>query len=295
MEILKRINKNKCFIFVIRTVLPFMIPFIFEIPEKYIVREAQVIIVLIISIIDMTLIFEIGKLQRKDEEQNFKNRIARDAYSNIYELNERKRNYIVSKSYKKEYKLKKESIPYDIHEYIGEICSSFRNVVSQITDINKEYMSVSFIYRYIYDSVSENDQNWKWVVGREQTMQTPLNNFVDQEDTVYHTLIKGNETVVFYNDKQSMAEVGRYHMSTRDERHSKIGSIFGVRLMFSNNAEPFVEGIMVISTYGKKFIINSDTKKINRLRRLLIDDLLPSYQRILETEMGMLYLRHLGN
>lgn len=125
--------------------------------------------------------------------------------------------------------------------------------------------------------------------------KTPLNNFEDQKDTVYHTLIKGNETVVFYNDKQSMAEVGRYHMSARDERHSKIGSIFGVRLMFSNNAEPFVEGIMIISTYGKKFIINSDTKKINRLRRLIIDDLLPSYQRILETEMGMLYLRHLGN
>lgn len=40
--------------------------------------------------------------------------------------------------------------------------------------------------------------------------------------TVYHTLIKGSETVVFYNDKQSMAEVGRYYMSARDERHSRI-------------------------------------------------------------------------
>lgn len=30
----------------------------------------------------------------------------------------------------------------------------------------------------------------------EQTMQTPLNNFVNQNDTVYHTLL-GKDTVVF--------------------------------------------------------------------------------------------------
>lgn len=97
------------------------------------------------------------------------------------------------------------------------------------------------------------------------------------------------------NDKQSMAEVGRYYMSARDERHSRIGSIFGVQLMFSNNAELFVEGVMVVSTYGKKFVPSNDINKINQLKRLVIDDLLPSYQRMLETEMGMLYLRHLDS
>ncbi|RHQ12194.1 hypothetical protein DW987_02135 [Ruminococcus sp. AM50-15BH] len=186
-------------------------------------------------------------------------------------------------------------MPYNIHEYIAEICDSFRNVLAQVTDINKEYVSVSFIYHYIYKNVSEDDKNWKWIVGREQTMQTPLNQFVEKENTVYHTLIKGSETVVFYNDKQSMAEVGRYYMSARDERHSRIGSIFGVQLMFSNNAELFVEGVMVVSTYGKKFVPSNDINKINQLKRLVIDDLLPSYQRMLETEMGMLYLRHLDS
>lgn len=74
-----------------------------------------------------------------------------------------------------------------------------------------------------------------------------------------------------------------------------LGSIFGVQLMFSNNAELFVEGVMVVSTYGKKFVPSNDINKINQLKRLVIDDLLPSYQRMLETEMGMLYLRHLDS
>ena len=75
----------------------------------------------------------------------------------------------------------------------------------------------------------------------------------------------------------------------------RLGSIFGVQLMFSNNAELFVEGVMVVSTYGKKFVPSNDINKINQLKRLVIDDLLPSYQRMLETEMGMLYLRHLDS
>ena len=50
---------------------------------------------------------------------------------------------------------------------------------------------------------------------------------------------------------------------------------------------------MVISTYGKKFVEDNDNVKINQLQRLIIDDLLPNYQRMLETEMGVLYLRHL--
>ena len=272
-----------------------MIPFIFEIPEEYIVRQVQLIIVILLSLVDMLFIFEINKQQKADEEKHFKNKIARDAYSNIYELNERKRNYIVNQSYKNNFVISRDAMPYNIHEYIAEICDSFRNVLAQVTDINKEYVSVSFIYHYIYKNVSEDDKNWKWIVGREQTMQTPLNQFVEKENTVYHTLIKGSETVVFYNDKQSMAEVGRYYMSARDERHSRIGSIFGVQLMFSNNAELFVEGVMVVSTYGKKFVPSNDINKINQLKRLVIDDLLPSYQRMLETEMGMLYLRHLDS
>ena len=36
MNILKKINKNRCIVFGIETILPFMIPFIFEIPEEYI-------------------------------------------------------------------------------------------------------------------------------------------------------------------------------------------------------------------------------------------------------------------
>ena len=114
-------------------------------------------------------------------------------------------------------------------------------------------------------------------------MQTPLDEFVNTEETVYYTLINEKDTVVFYNDKKEMAENNKYYMSARDKRHNKNGSIFGVQLMFSNNAKAFVEGILIISTYGERFISDNNPEKVN---------LFPNYQRLLETELGMLYLQH---
>lgn len=304
-KILKKLDKIKIFNFGVRTVIPFFIPFILEIDDKYISAEAEWIILIVLSVVDLFFIFQLSKLEEDQEENNFKNKIARDAYSSIYELNERKRDYIVGRSYKKvnqkNFYIPERVIPYNVHEYIGEICNSFRNVIAQITAINKEYVSVSFIYRYVYKLEGEtmesqqSDRDWRWVIGREQTMQTPLNDFVNQNDTVYHTLL-GKDTVIFYNDKQTEENNEKYYMSARDKRHDKIGSIFGVKMMFSNNAEKFVEGILVISTYGKRFIEdNNDIKKINQLKRLIVDDLLPNYQRMLEAEMGILYLRHMAS
>src|SRR5699024_6812315 len=98
-----------------------------------------------------------------------------------------------------------------------EVCNSFKNVISQITKINKEYMSVSFIYRYIYNEADELDKSWRWIIGRDQTMQIPLNDFVQNQNTVYYTLINGKDTVVFYNDKEEMAKLDKYYLSSRDE------------------------------------------------------------------------------
>lgn len=43
-----------------------------------------------------------------------------------------------------------------------------------------------------------------------------------------------------------------------------------------------------MSTYGKRFIEDTDILKVNDFQRLVIDDLFPCYQRMIETELGIL-------
>ena len=137
--------------------------------------------------VDLFVIYQLSKLEEDQEENNFKNKIARDAYSSIYELNGRKRNYIVKSSYKKDnqerFYIPEKAIPYNVHEYIGEICNSFKNVIAQITAINKESVSVSFIYVATYVDVRKRTErilnkqysNWDFSsISSRRKIETPI-------------------------------------------------------------------------------------------------------------------------
>lgn len=293
-KIIKLVSKEKRMVFIIQTVIPFLLPFVLEISDAYISVWIKVSFLIVATYIDLKLIFLLERERDNIIRINFENQVARYAYSSVYELNERKRDYLVKLSYDNNFIIPQNALPYDIHEYISEICASFKNVISQITEISKEHMSVSFIYRYGYIGAKDEDSKWRWVTGKEPTMKTPLNDFVKITDTVYYFLINGSETVVFCNDKLELEKAGNYFMSVRDNRHNKIGSIFAIKVMFSNNAQSFAEGLLVISTYGQRFVEDNDYEKSNQLRRLFIDDLFPYYQRLLETELGMLYLKHIS-
>lgn len=289
-RIIKLLSKQKSAVFIIQTVIPFMLPFIFEIPDSLLSIYIKIPFLVIGAFINLNLIFLLEQEQMESMKSNFENEVLRYAYSNIYELNEKKRDYLIKLSYTNNLSISKNVFPYDIHEYISEICKSFKDAISQITDIDKEHMSVSFIYRYT--GTGKRDMKWRWITGKEPTMKMPLNKFVKIENSVYYFLINGANTVVFCNDKSELEKDKHYYMSVRDKRHNNIGSIFAIKVMFSNNAKSFTEGILVISTYGKQFAENSDCERINQLRCLFIDDLFPCYQRLLETELGMLYLKH---
>lgn len=292
-KIKKILFENNKTVFFIQTVIPFALPFVLAIPNTYIHDGIKALFIIIAACIDLYLIFQLNKQQKADTRINSDNQAARYAYSSIFELNERKRDYLVKISYKNNNSISQNISPYNIHDYISEICNSLKNVLSEITNINKEHMSVSFIYRYI--GATKEDSEWRWIIGRELTMKTPLNAFVEIEDTVYYFLIHGKQTVVFCNNKSDLEKDNHYYMSARDKRHNKIGSIFAIKVMFSNNTQSLVEGILVISTYGKRFVEDNDCEKTNQLRRLFIDDIFPCYQRLLETELGMLYLRYIDN
>lgn len=281
--------------YIICTVLPFIIPFILEVPDAHLSKKAAGVIIFIISAIYVIWSFAIYTRGQAESQITFNNKASRYAFSNAYILAEEKRDCLIEQTYNKpDYCISQNMIPYNVHNYIGNICKEFKNVISEITGITKEYLSVSFIYKYSYEGVSKEDAKWKWIIGRELTNNVDLNVFVKKRDTVYNYLLTKNEGYVFANKKadlldESNPENNHYYFSKRDKMHKKEGSIFSVRIMFSNNAKQFVDSILTISSYGKFF---TEPENEDVLRNLIIEELLPYYQRCLETELGYLYLRH---
>ena len=287
MNIISRIKKTHWLPFIIQTVIPFFIPFVFGIPDELMAMSIKLIIIVIVAGLDLLFIYAINITEKEDEKISFHNQAARCAYSNIYQLNEIKRDYYINSPFL-ENDLPQNILPYKAKDYIKQISNSFSNVIAEITQIEKEHISVSFIYHFI------DTNEWKWATQKDGTMTLSLDTFIKKRNTLFYQLINPDEfgrlkTVIFYNDKEKTAQEGNYYLSTRDNRHDNIGSILGIKMAFSTNEKILVEGILTISTYGRKFVNSSDENKIKTFQKLLIDDLFPNYQRMLETEMGVLY------
>lgn len=287
--------------FVVMTLVPIFITlFQTMIPNRIISETIRLIITLVFAIIDFVMIVWMFRRDLKKREVLLAVKTKGTAYSNAYQLCERKRNEIAKKTYPRDDNeeviyIPKEHIPYNVHDYIAEICINFRDTISQITSINQEHMSVTFIYHYDYKGATAEERDWKWVVGKEYSTRTPLNYFVERDGSLYNYLINGKEgkiNSVFSNDKKQLAYEGHYYMSARDDDHNKIGSVFAVKVPFGNNAENFVEGILLVSSYGKQFVEKDSEYTENGLKNLIFEELYPYYQRLLETELGILYLRH---
>lgn len=277
------------------TIAPVFIPALLLLPKNIISESGCYALMALLYIGDFVLVWRLFINIKKERREALINRINAAAYTNAYQLSERKRDSIVLKSYDEKYSLTKEVIPYNVLEYISEICRNFRDTISEITSIPQEHMSVTFIYHYDYKGATEEDRSWRWVVGKEFSTRTALDKFIERDNSLYNYLINGEDgkvNSIFCNDKKELAYQGHYYMSPRDKDHNRIGSVFAVKVMFGNNGGNFVEGVLLVSSYGKRFVEKESKYTEEELRIILFEELYPYYQRLLEAELGMQYLKH---
>lgn len=94
--------------------------------------------------------------------------------------------------------------------------------------------------------------------------------------------------------KEKLTEDGHYRAGRRDRLFKNKGSIMTMLLTYFNNAKPLVEAVLLISTYGVRFVQeeNNESKEIDKFKKVLNYEILPYYVSMLQAEMGAMYLRH---
>lgn len=285
----KEIKKD----FIWFTVVPFLIPFLIEIPDKMINIRIKWFVIIFAALIDFFFAYKTLIDKKNNLKNEYIQKSIRYAYSGAHEIIERKRDTLSHETEFNNIDVNNNMLPYDIHFHISDICKEFKKVISSITKINNEFISTTFIYRYVYEGCSKKDNQWKWIGGREPISKTKLNDFVKKEDTTFYHIINDNIHYIFGNSKEELAKKGYYHLGGRDEMYNNVGSIFSIKLAFGNNATTFVEGIITVTTHGKYFTecIDIDNAS-NVLRNMIIDEIFPYYRKLIETELGLLYIRH---
>lgn len=138
------------------TVLPFAIPLIFEIiPNTFINNAGKIIIVLLLFAIDTYFVFKITVRDCKELndakniiDTNKRFYISRKVLDRIANCEKIKGEFIKDETNKLHYNYKENILLYNPHRYLERVCDELKTLVSDITHIDLEYVSVSFIYKY---------------------------------------------------------------------------------------------------------------------------------------------------
>lgn len=102
------------------------------------------------------------------------------------------------------------------------------------------------------------------------------------------------EGYCFCNDKKKLNESKNYIWSTKDEEYGCNGSIAGVVIELKNDnpERVFVRVFVTITTYGRKFVEETDLLNEEVFAKLFKETVMNSYKTIIETELAQMFIRH---
>lgn len=291
--------------FISTVILPMLIPFFVSIVVKLDERfswwersDRIIIIVLAISciimLINSVIQFFYWRKEQTEAYLRWENRASSYAYNGLYKIHKDKNMQFRMYSHKCPFNgsVDANQIPYDIFSQIQNICTELANTISLITMIPTVRLSVSFIYHYTYENANDFDRQWRWIIGRNSKFKTNLQQFVATKGSIYYHMVHEKVPFVFYNDKMEARNRGHYYYSSKDRLHSEAGSLFASKFAFNNNNQNCCEAIIMITSYGEKFVKGNMEYTENEYRQLLLDKILPCYKNLLQSELGMLYFRH---
>lgn len=289
--------KNKKILkdFILFTIVPFIIPFLVEMPDTLINTNLKWVVIFLCGFLDFCFAYKSLLQKEMDNNKEWIQKSIRHAFTGAHEIIERKRDILSHETEFKRINITNDILPYDVHSHINDICKEFKRVISSITQISNEFISVTFIYHYSYNGCEENDKEWKWIGGREPIGKLPLNDLIKKENTTFYQIINGNTYYIFGNSKKKLADEGKYYLSKRDQMYNNIGSVFSIKLAFGDNSISFVEGIITVTSHGKYFTEHIDVDNASDvLQKMIIDEIFPYYKKLIETEMGLMYIRHIN-
>lgn len=275
-------------------IIAFLLPIIIDkLPESFGIPPI-VVGVILVSILEIIVTYE-GYSEKKKEEKKREvyrqNERAKTILSQLNLLYEDKTESLRENTYCHQNNIKAGMLFYNVHQYMHQICINLRSTVAKLIEEDSEYVDVSLIYKY------SNEEEWKWIAGKSGISGAQnLNDFVESDGTLFNYLINNtNESPIFYNRKEELIDENHYKDGRRDRLFKCKGSVMAMVLTYFNNERELIDAVLVISTYGVRFVDVEENsgEEINAFKKILIYEVLPYYVSLLQSEMGAMYLRHI--
>lgn len=290
--------KYKVFKFITDIVIPFAVPLALSFvlyDSKY--KKGQLIFIIsmcVLATINIVAQFYSWRKERKDADLKWENSASKESCNNLFEIFKNK-NVQYRNIYHENVRvgmLEESMEHYNPFEQIRLITYNFCLTISKITNIATKDMDASFIYRYTYKDADESDKSWRWVTGKGLNFDVDLNEFVNKTDSAFRYMEKTDTPRLFYNDKNKAVDMRQYQRNYKDYMHGLSGSFVAAKVVFSSNDDTLCEGIIMVNSYGKKFLDDLSEHTEEELKHLILDNIFPCYEQLLISELSTLYFRH---
>jgi len=150
--------------------------------------------------------------------------------------------------------------------------------LSKLTNLNREEIGVSIIYKYDFEN------GWQTPIS-ENVSGRPIKDIIENPNSTARKLINENKDFICCPNKDKAFQGGYYVVSAKDD-DKRSGSIICARATISNGENVYVQGILSITTYGKQLLEENDEDTEECLKSRI----LTPFMKIIQKELGCAYI-----
>lgn len=200
------------------------------------------------------------------------------------------------------------TLPPDI---VSNPSNQLKRIIEQINEClcvflkqpNENYNHKDFYITLAYNFPTD-DNKWRWLEGTEEkglTLDVLLNN---NNKSTFNYILNNNKPYYFNNDKKIAKQEDCYIYDPTDQlnmdKSNEVGSIFCCRFMIKKNNKIYVDSILSVSTYKKKFLnlVGNDERSkrlISNVEENLLLIVKDYFGKRIGIELSLLYLEYLHN
>jgi hypothetical protein len=176
----------------------------------------------------------------------------------------------------------------DPSKQIEIILQKISDCLADVSKMDSKKINVALAYK-----ISNGPEDWCWAQYSRTDGGLPLPELKGNCGTTFYQIFSGNREFVFYNSKIDAEKESHYVFDAKDKSYRNSGSIVCKKINVATPEKTYVEAILSITTYGKKFVPDDNEKLIEVVESNIRDIILPEFELRIQIELAQFCLQKL--
>jgi hypothetical protein len=164
-------------------------------------------------------------------------------------------------------------------DQLESVLENIRIALSKMADITRDNIGLSIMYK------TDENASWKWLHRINIGNDLSLDNLINNPSSAVRQIIDKKTGLIFFPDKRVGLEHNAYILGDKDKASNNIGSIICKDI--SVNTDNCIQAILCITSYGCQLCDSKDFET----REKIIQVLLPVFERRIQLEVALLYIK----